>query len=378
MLAAVTAGVLRLLDATGGNLVAGVAGLVAVSLAWLPMTRRWSARAHLCWASSTFLFVVYLCFALQWTFTSRLGPASTAGGVLLWVPEVFAALLSCAYLWELCDALGTENWHRRLRPAASAAPAGYVPMVSLHVPAHNEPPDMVIDTLRALLRLDYPRFEIILIDDNTDDEDLWRPVQAWCARHGIKFEHLENWPGYKSGALNYALRELTHPDAEIIGVIDSDYQVEPGFLSKCAPSRCSRCSPARRPSCERRRQGSRPPGGTRCAPTGRRPHSRYSEPDTLTHRERHRDNHHQPAGHLTARDFHGTLSAYREGETPDRSGEKWTAAGRAGLPAHPPPPVRPSSSERSVASAAAAWCCWPVVSNRDRVRFREAPHDRYA
>ena len=25
-------------------------------------------------------------------------------------------------------------------------------MVSLHVPAHNEPPDMVIDTLRALLR----------------------------------------------------------------------------------------------------------------------------------------------------------------------------------------------------------------------------------
>ena len=29
---------------------------------------------------------------------------------------------------------------------------------------------MVIDTLRSLLRLDYPRYEIILIDDNTDDE----------------------------------------------------------------------------------------------------------------------------------------------------------------------------------------------------------------
>ena len=43
-------------------------------------------------------------------------------------------------------------------------------MVSVHVPAHNEPPDMVIDTLRSLLRLDYPAYEIILIDDNTDDE----------------------------------------------------------------------------------------------------------------------------------------------------------------------------------------------------------------
>ena len=54
-------------------------------------------------------------------------------------------------------------------------PDGELPMVSLHVPAHNEPPDMVIETLRSLLRLDYPRYEVILIDDNTDDEDLWRP-----------------------------------------------------------------------------------------------------------------------------------------------------------------------------------------------------------
>jgi hypothetical protein len=60
-------------------------------------------------------------------------------------------------------------------------------MVSLHVPAHNEPPDMVIETLRSLLRLDYPRFEVIVIDDNTDDEDLWRPVEAWCERHRVKF-----------------------------------------------------------------------------------------------------------------------------------------------------------------------------------------------
>ena len=109
-------------------------------------------------------------------------------------------------------------------------------MVSLHVPAHNEPPDMVIDTLRSLMRLDYPSYEVICIDDNTDDERLWRPVQEWCARHGVKFEHLEDWPGYKSGALNYALRKMTDPGAEIIGVVDSDYQIEPGFLRRCAPA----------------------------------------------------------------------------------------------------------------------------------------------
>ena len=71
-------------------------------------------------------------------------------------------------------------------------------MISLHVPAHNEPPDMVIDTLRSLLRSNYPRYEVILIDDNTDDESLWRPVEHWCARHGVKFAHLADWPGYKA------------------------------------------------------------------------------------------------------------------------------------------------------------------------------------
>ena len=237
VLAVAVAVILRLLGASRHNLAAGVAGVVFASLIWMPVTRRWSARAHMCWASSVFLFVVFLTYALEWTFDSHLGLASTAGGVLLWLLEVFAALLCCAYLWEICDALGTEHWQRRITPTTPLSVRdSELPMVSLHVPAHNEPPEMVIETLRSLLRLDYPRYEIILIDDNTDDEELWRPVEAWCARHGVKFAHLDNWPGYKSGALNYALRRLTSPEADVIGVVDSDYQIEPGFLRRCAPA----------------------------------------------------------------------------------------------------------------------------------------------
>jgi cellulose synthase/poly-beta-1,6-N-acetylglucosamine synthase-like glycosyltransferase len=236
VLAVAVAVILRLLGASQHNLVAGVASVVFASLIWMPVTRRWSARAHMCWASSVFLFVVFLTYALEWTFDSHLGPASTAGGVLLWLLEVFAAVLCCAYLWEICDALGTEHWERRITPTTRLpVPDSDLPMVSLHVPAHNEPPEMVIETLRSLLRLDYPRYEIILIDDNTDDEALWRPVEAWCERHGVKFAHLDNWPGYKSGALNYALRRLTSPEADVIGVVDSDYQIEAGFLRRCAP-----------------------------------------------------------------------------------------------------------------------------------------------
>src|SRR5690348_1977200 len=237
VLVALVALVLKfLLGVNRHNLIVGIAGVTVASMIWLPATRRWSARAHLCWATSVFLFVIYLAYALEWTINSNLGPASTAGGLLLWVFELFAAIMSCAYLWEICDALGTEHWRRRITPQTRLPVADRdLPMISLHVPAHNEPPEMVKETLRSLLRLDYPRYEIVVIDDNTDDESLWRPVEEWCTRHRVKFAHLENWPGYKSGALNYALRRLTDERAELIGVVDSDYQLEPGFLRRCAP-----------------------------------------------------------------------------------------------------------------------------------------------
>ena len=162
VLAAAAAAVLYLLKATEGNLILGGSAVALAGLLWLPVTRNWSPRAHLCWASSTYLFAVYLVFALEWTFASHLGPASTTGGVLLWCLEGIAAVMSCAYLWELCDALGTAHWHRRRAPldprwrvpTAALRAVGPVqdnppPLVSVHVPAHNEPPAMVIDTLRA-------------------------------------------------------------------------------------------------------------------------------------------------------------------------------------------------------------------------------------
>ena len=104
---------------------------------------------------------------------------------MLWLLELLAAVLACAYLWELCDALGTEQWRRRItrETPREVPPGGGLPFVSLHVPAHNEPPDMVIETLTSLLRLDYPNYEVVVIDDNTDDEALWRPVEDWCTAH---------------------------------------------------------------------------------------------------------------------------------------------------------------------------------------------------
>ena len=46
-------GILALVGVTAGNLVAATAGLTLATVLWLPVTRRWNARAHVCWATTT-------------------------------------------------------------------------------------------------------------------------------------------------------------------------------------------------------------------------------------------------------------------------------------------------------------------------------------
>jgi cellulose synthase/poly-beta-1,6-N-acetylglucosamine synthase-like glycosyltransferase len=116
------------------------------------------------------------------------------------------------------------------------APEESLPMVSIHVPAYNEPPHMMIETLNALAALDYRRFEVIVMDNNTRDPAVWQPVEEHCKKLGPKFRffHEEQLKGFKAGALNYCLRQ-TAPDAEVIACIDSDYMVTPDWLKDLVP-----------------------------------------------------------------------------------------------------------------------------------------------
>ncbi|GAA0536945.1 glycosyltransferase NdvB [Rhizomicrobium palustre] len=122
------------------------------------------------------------------------------------------------------------------RRAVKAEIPEVAPLVSIHVPCYNEPPDMMIATLNALAELDYENFEVVILDNNTPDEETWRPVQAHCAALGPRFRffHFSGVKGFKAGALNIAMT-LTHPDAKYIAVIDSDYLVEPNWLRLTLP-----------------------------------------------------------------------------------------------------------------------------------------------
>jgi cellulose synthase/poly-beta-1,6-N-acetylglucosamine synthase-like glycosyltransferase len=90
---------------------------------------------------------------------------------------------------------------------------------------------LLIATIKAVEQIDYPDFEIIVMDNNTADEATWRPVEEYCrGRERVKFVHVAPWPGYKAGACNLALRRYTDPRAEIIAMIDADDIVKPYYL----------------------------------------------------------------------------------------------------------------------------------------------------
>jgi len=111
------------------------------------------------------------------------------------------------------------------------------PKVSIHIAAYREPPEMLLQTLDAVARLDYPDFECIVVINNTPDPAFWEPIAARCLDLGsrFKFVRVENLLGFKAGALRVAAAHTAH-EAEIIGVIDADYVVHPDWLKALVPS----------------------------------------------------------------------------------------------------------------------------------------------
>jgi exo-beta-1,3-glucanase (GH17 family)/cellulose synthase/poly-beta-1,6-N-acetylglucosamine synthase-like glycosyltransferase len=204
---------LPILARTGATVTEAVTLVVAVNV-----VGAWFATIFAFW--QTHYFVPGAAFALGL-------------GVVLLIPLVVIAL---ARIEEIA-AIAFGRRPRRLLTAAPAAVVGFAPKVSIHIPAHREPPEMLKTTLDAVARLDYPNFECIIVINNTPDPAFWRPVEDHCRALGerFKFVNEDNVSGFKAGALRLALAH-TDSDAEIIGIIDADYVVSADWLKDLVPA----------------------------------------------------------------------------------------------------------------------------------------------
>jgi cellulose synthase/poly-beta-1,6-N-acetylglucosamine synthase-like glycosyltransferase len=187
--------------------------------------RRWSWLGAQMLASVGLASLAYLLYAAAVTYAVARSPVYLAASSALLLLEIAALSLSISYLFEILDTISRSS-----EPAHPIDPS-YLPKVAVQVPTYNEPLEVLTETLNALAALDYPDLVVQVVDNNTPDPANWNAIKAECEKLGSRFQfmHLENWPGFKAGALNEATRRLPK-DVEVIAVVDSDYVVEPNWL----------------------------------------------------------------------------------------------------------------------------------------------------
>lgn len=119
-----------------------------------------------------------------------------------------------------------------LRPAPRSEPLPPLPRVSIILAARNEQ-ETLPATLESLLNLDYPDYEVILVDDDSDDRtgaiaDEWAGSPASSGKLRVIHNHRlpAGWRG-KVHAMSLAEQEAT---GEWILATDADVVFEPSLL----------------------------------------------------------------------------------------------------------------------------------------------------
>ena len=144
----------------------------------------------------------------------------------------FLILCACMVTYGLYSIAATKYQKRKLKKHPPVVNENYKPFVSIMVPAHNEA-SVIANTVENILAIDYPKFEIIVIDDRSTDNTA-QVVHDLANKHENVIAFIRDkdaFPG-KSAVLNDA---MALAKGEAILVFDADATVESDFLNKLIP-----------------------------------------------------------------------------------------------------------------------------------------------
>ena len=145
----------------------------------------------------------------------------------------FAILCVCMVVYGLYSIAATKYKKRFLKIHPPVINENYRPFVSIMIPAHNEE-GVISTTVENIRAIDYPNFEIIVIDDRSTDNTA-SVIKDLADKYENVIAMVRNqdaFPG-KSAVLNDAFK-VAKGDA--ILVFDADATVEPDFLNKLIPN----------------------------------------------------------------------------------------------------------------------------------------------
>ncbi len=101
-----------------------------------------------------------------------------------------------------------------------------LPLITLVVPAYNEAP-VIQPALRNLMTLDYPRYEVVVVDDGSQDDTYELACQIARESHEIPIRVITQPNGGKAAALNAGVAIAS---AEFVVCMDSDTKLSTNAL----------------------------------------------------------------------------------------------------------------------------------------------------
>lgn len=114
-------------------------------------------------------------------------------------------------------------------PSKSESNERSLPMISLVVPAYNE--GVLIEAaLKALLNLDYPNYEIIVVDDGSSDDTYYKALRIAETSADVAVRVLTQPNGGKAQALN---KGISMARGEFVLCMDGDSKLSSNTLRVC-------------------------------------------------------------------------------------------------------------------------------------------------
>lgn len=141
-------------------------------------------------------------------------------------PVLFGLLIAAEvyHLWQVGGYLHSI-WPRKREKAFDL---GFIEPVAVYITVCGEPADIIEETLRAALAMDYPKFTVYILNDGlVAKRDNYKEAQALAKKYGVKCFTRRTPGGAKAGNINNALANTREP---FVAVFDADHVPKPHCL----------------------------------------------------------------------------------------------------------------------------------------------------
>lgn len=151
--------------------------------------------------------------------------------IVLLVSFIYSGIHCVGYVDHLFKSLTLYDDHLKNQTANKINNSS--PSVAIIIPTLNEDPEMVKLTIFKAKNIDYPNYEVVLIDSSTE-EDIRKKTAQMSSDFNIRYIYRDNLRGYKAGSVNDALEEIGR-DYRYALILDSDHRLKGTVLRDLIP-----------------------------------------------------------------------------------------------------------------------------------------------